>query len=410
MTRPPVFPGSPACVVPPAARSASPSRPPATALATALCWSPDSWTGGLTLAPRRQQPARRPRSPRSAEPRHPGRLHRLRLRPVPRPRPARDEQVADVLAVPGGRHLHLRQLPRVPRPAEPDARLGQHPARQGLAAAADHPRPAGLVPAALPAVPGRPQDQPERGTDDRTRGPRARARPRPTRPSPTPRRWASSPGSTLWYDLEGFDDGLTDCRESALAFLSTGPTSCTRSATSPASTPAPARASRCSTTRASSRPGQFSLPDADLDRPLGRPGEHLHVVHPRGRLAAGRPDEAVPGRPRRDLGRRPHQHRPQLPRPRPRLGAPPARRTARGTRISYWRYPAVNPGDASKVVPALQCLLKEKGAYDGPISGTYDDATVAAAQAWMSATGPRRAAEVRPADWVSLLSEGPSRC
>ena len=27
-------------------------------------------------------------------------------------------------------------------------------------------------------------------------------------------------GSTLWYDLEGFDNRLTDCRESALAFLS----------------------------------------------------------------------------------------------------------------------------------------------------------------------------------------------
>src|SRR6478672_6472376 len=30
-----------------------------------------------------------------------------------------------------------------------------------------------------------------------------------------------APGSTLWYDLEGFNDNLTDCRESALAFLST---------------------------------------------------------------------------------------------------------------------------------------------------------------------------------------------
>ena len=43
--------------------------------------------------------------------------------------------------------------------------------------------------------------------------------------------------------------------------LDAGPTSCTRSATRPASTPAPARASRSSTTPASTGPDQFSLPD-----------------------------------------------------------------------------------------------------------------------------------------------------
>ena len=33
------------------------------------------------------------------------------------------------LAVPGRRHLHLRRLPRLPQPAQPDPDLGQHPAR-----------------------------------------------------------------------------------------------------------------------------------------------------------------------------------------------------------------------------------------------------------------------------------------
>ena len=59
-----------------------------------------------------------------------------------------------------------------------------------------------------------------------------------------------SPGSTLWYDLEGFDatnvrlpllrDGVPQCLDSA---------SSTHSTTSPASTPAPAPASGCSTRR-----------------------------------------------------------------------------------------------------------------------------------------------------------------
>ena len=72
------------------------------------------------------------------------------------------------------------------------------------------------------------------------------------------------------------------------------------------------------------RPGQPAppLPPArpDLGGPLGRRGQHEHVVPPPGRLAATRPGEAVPGRPRREVGRRHHQHRSQLPRRRPRLG------------------------------------------------------------------------------------------
>ena len=58
-----------------------------------------------------------------------------------------------------------------------------------------------------------------------------------------------------------------------------------------------------------------------LDRPLGRRGQHLHDLHPRGRLAPRRPDEAVPRRPQRDVGRRHDQHRQQLHRPRRRLPA-----------------------------------------------------------------------------------------
>ena len=58
-----------------------------------------------------------------------------------------------------------------------------------------------------------------------------------------------------------------------------------------------------------------------LDRPLGRRGQHLHDLHPGGRLAPRRPDEAVPRRPQRDVGRRHDQHRQQLHRPRRRLPA-----------------------------------------------------------------------------------------
>ena len=129
------------------------------------------------------------------------------------------------------------------------------------------------------------------------------------------------PGSTIWYDLEGFDLTNTACRESALVFTSAwvsrikahGYVAGFYSSASSgikmlddARTPA-------------SRPVRAAGPD--LDRPVGRQRRHLDDVHPRGRLASRWPDEAVPRRPQRDVGRRHDQHRQQLHRPRRRLGA-----------------------------------------------------------------------------------------
>ena len=138
------------------------------------------------------------------------------------PTQAKMNSLAAALAVPRGGHLHLRRLPRLPSPAQPHAQVDRDPAPQGLAAAADHAGTAGLLPAALPALPRRLQDQPgagrreplphrppdgrRRGDQDREGGQGARDRRR---------------ARTLWYDLEGFDATNRHCRESALAFLST---------------------------------------------------------------------------------------------------------------------------------------------------------------------------------------------
>ena len=71
-----------------------------------------------------------------------------------------------------------------------------------------------------------------------------------------------------------------------------------------------------STTRACSGPGVFALPDQIwIARWDGQANTSTSYIRER-RLDAGRPDEAVPGRPRRDVGRGDDQHRPQLPRPR----------------------------------------------------------------------------------------------
>ena len=142
------------------------------------------------------------------------------------------------------------------------------------------------------------------------------------------------------------------------------------------------------------RPGQFSLPDQIwIARWDGQANTSTSYIREDGWLPGGRMKQYQGGHDETWGGVRINIDRNYLDLG---LGSYATREThCGGTRISYWRYPAVNPGDASQVVPALQCLLKEQGAYAGPITGTYDDATVAAAQAWHELTALGAQPQVR---------------
>ena len=270
--------------------------------------------------PRRRRAGPRHRAGPGGEPGHPGRLHRLRLRPVPGPDPVEDGHLDGVLPVLLGRHLHLRRLPRLPEPAEPHPHLDQHAAGQPVAHPPDHPRPAGLLPAAVPALRRRREDQPDRHQQLR-QGPLAG----PGRGGQDGQGGAGAghqPGQHAVVRPRGLrprQHPLPRVRALLPARLDQ------------ADPPARLRLRRLLQRRlrhqdAGRRPGQparhLRAAGQDLDRPVGRRGEHLHVVHPLRRLAARRPREAVPGRPQRDLGRRHDQHRPQLPRHRQGIAGP----------------------------------------------------------------------------------------
>ena len=94
------------------------------------------------------------------------------------------------------------------------------------------------------------------------------------------------PGSTLWYDLEGYDVTNTACRESSLWFLSAWTqqlhalgyvSGVYSSAGSGIKSLDDARVLR---------PGVVHAARPDLDRAVGRPGQHLDDVHPLRRLDA----------------------------------------------------------------------------------------------------------------------------
>ena len=264
------------------------------------------------------------------------------------------DALAGGLAVPRRRHLHLGRLPRLPRPAQPHADLDQHPADERLAPAADHPRPAGQLPPWVPALRQRPGDQRQgqpagpvrqgvppgdhRGVDRgrRRAGARDRAgqhavvRPRGVRRHQHRRAGSPRSGSSA-----------------------PGPSSCTRWATSPASTPAPARASSRSTTRGCCGRGCSRCPTRSGSRGgTARPTPSTTYIRV-GRLDAGRPDEAVPGRAQREVGRGDDQHRPQLPRP-------PLRDRGPGAAEPLPRHPG-RPGQ----LPAAQVSVPEPHAEPG---------------------------------------------
>ncbi len=216
-----------------------------------------------------------------------------------------------------------------------------------------------------------------------------------------------SAGSTLWYDLEAFDSTNTGCRESALRFLS-GWVWKTKSLGYRAGVYSSASSGIAVLDRARiNRPGSFVLPDAIwiarwdgvADTRTTYIGDEGWNPHARVKQYQGGHNETYGGvtinidRNWVDLGRG--------------SVAPKEKSHCGGVHVNYWVYNAVKPGIKWPAkVKALQCLLKERRAYAGPVNGVYDDATVAAANAWQQRVGRPVSSTWSVHDWTTLLSAG----
>jgi hypothetical protein len=246
---------------------------------------------------------------------------------------------------------------------------------------------------------------PRRGTDGLYQEARAQGAAEAAKTVGVAQSLGISPGSTMWYDLEGFNDNLKDCRESALAFLSAWTDQIhALGYVSGVYSSAGSGIEMLDNARVE-RPGMFSLPDRIwIARWDGYANTSTSYIREDGWLPGGRMKQYQGGHDETWGGVRINIDRNYLDLGRGSVAD--AESHCGGVRVSYWRYRALLPGAATKQVPALQCLLKEKGVYAGPLSGTYDDATVAAATAWMTARGFAVQQKFAPRYWVSLLSEG----
>lgn len=219
-----------------------------------------------------------------------------------------------------------------------------------------------------------------------------------------------APKSTLWYDLEGFDAGNTDCRESALTFLSgwtqklheLGYVSGVYS--SAGSGIAALDAARVD------RPGRFTLPDMIwVARWDGIANTSTSYLREDGWRPGGRVKQYQGGHDETWGGVRINIDRNFLDVGRGSYAEPETH--CDGVNVSFGEYPALKApsGDyrpSAKHVKALQCLLKEHGYYDGPTGGNYNPGLVRAMNTWQQERGLQVGSSWFVRHWMSLLVAG----
>ncbi len=214
-------------------------------------------------------------------------------------------------------------------------------------------------------------------------------------------------GSTLWYDLEGFDVTQTRCRESALRFLSGWTWSLHQQGYVSGVYSSAGSGMKMLDDARVLRAGEFNLPDriwiarwdgvADTSTSYLRsdgwlPGNRMKQYQ-------GGHDEVWGGvrinidRNWLDLGR----------------GSVADSEThCGGVPVSFRTYPPLTSGTtASTRTKALQCLLQEKDVYNGNLNGTYGPRLITAIQAWQTAHGMPASDYWSRKNWMSLLADGP---
>jgi hypothetical protein len=216
-----------------------------------------------------------------------------------------------------------------------------------------------------------------------------------------------SKGSTLWYDLEGFDVRKTDCRESALRFLSSW-TARVRELGFKAGVYSSASSGiKMLDDARISRPTAFSLPDylwiARWDEVADTRTTYISDEgwnpHRRVKQYQGGHNETWGGvtinidRDWLDVGKG--------------TVAPSNPVHCGGVQLDFYVYNQLKPGvNRPTKTKALQCLLKERKLYGGAINGVYDAATVKAANAWQTQVASKVSPTWSIDNWMTLLSFG----
>jgi Domain of unknown function (DUF1906)/Putative peptidoglycan binding domain len=213
-------------------------------------------------------------------------------------------------------------------------------------------------------------------------------------------------GSTLWYDLEGFDQTKVRCRHASIAFLS----GWTRGIHA---------LHYVSGVYSSAGSGIWMLDEARVDDPTayhlpdqiwiarwdGQANTSTSYIRPDGWRPGGRMKQYLGGHDETWGGVTINIDRDFLSLGKP--AAPPQSHCG-GVNVDFADYPRVEQTDSdAALVQALQCLLTEQKVYAGKVNGRFNDATLSAVNAWQKSHDlPVKPYWTRRA-WMSLVVTGP---
>jgi hypothetical protein len=227
------------------------------------------------------------------------------------------------------------------------------------------------------------------------------------------------PGSTLYYDLEGFDVTKTSCRESALSFLSAWTQQLhVRGYVSGVYSSAGSGIKMLDDARVL-RPGVFALPDQIwIARWDGQANTSTTYISDEG-WAGNRIKQFQGGHNETWGGVTINIDRNYLdlagttaigstPTP------PPAATRCQGIPVDLADYRKVtrpSPGRAAPdpaLVSALKCLLKDRGIYHGQLKGAWTDRLTAAVHKWQARKKFKTSGTFSRRAWMTLLAAGPT--
>ncbi len=226
------------------------------------------------------------------------------------------------------------------------------------------------------------------------------------------RAYGIAAGSTIWYDLEGFDLANTDCRESALTFTSAWVTEIQRLGYVSGFYSSAGSGIKMLDQARRLRPGTFALPQqiwiADWDGKANTDSTYLAADgwRPGGRMKQfrGGHNETWGGVTINidtnylDLGTGTA------------TPAPPTVDPCPASVTNLRQYKFLKPRTPrARQVKALQCTLRTKGVYSGQITGNYNKRTRSAVASVQRGWGVRVSSTWTKAHWVRLLSQGRQR-
>lgn len=221
------------------------------------------------------------------------------------------------------------------------------------------------------------------------------------------------PGSTLWYDLEGFDVKNTTCRESALWFLTGWTREIRRLGYVSGVYSSVGSGIKMLDDARVKRPGVFTLPDRIwLARWDGVANTSSSYIREDGWRPGGRVKQYRGGHNERWGGVKINIDSNFLELGNGLVAAPESH--CGKTRVDFKDYPRLaRPTSGKKAdkvrITALKCLLREQAVYSGSLKGTYSSKLVQAIRTWKQARGLKVTDAWGRRNWMTLFASAGGR-